>query len=561
MNTSSKNIAKEYNRSDVVFVSSSAYKLPIRIRSIYEWRILGLIMLKMKSDFGDHKFIFKDGIDLINQKRLLDSIRFNKRSFGSPFKEDEVEILFPINLILNRDEQGKLRGYDNVRKALYSLSRTVEVENASLKKKMFDKESKENGIIWGLAQVIEKPEIRKYNGNIYVYFRVPERTWEVLCHWENGVHIFELSVFFKFKRAASVLFYILLADYREKGWLVLPTKKLKEHIAPGEYRDYSLFKNKVIIPVQEDLRKYSPFYFEIKEYKDNKCEIPARRGRWFPANYAKIVIFYQKDKNTQVDERIDLFLNMNRLSAFKLDDLTQEERNFLSQSLSLPEIKGKNLETIVKLKYYKNYGHENVRNWRNNAGNFFMEYLKGLYDTIMLSDKPINDIAAYAIRSMQKVLETYEPTGHEPEKMDASIEQEMKRKDSPIRSITNTHVVPSHEQDLAWLNEFAKDREWKDVMKQLFNLKYDFVLAIYWIRFRQEIVSHPGHKSKQDLLRHFKNLMGPRKDGRGGWASRSEDSYAFDNDYIFSENIREDSLYKLFEIPFGQDPWTENLEE
>ena len=414
MNIESKNITKEYNRSDVVFVSSSAHNLPIRIRSIYEWRILGLIMLKMKSDFGDHQFIFKDGIDLINQKSLLDSIRFNKRSFGSPFREDEVEILFPINLILNRDEQGKLRGYDNVRKALNSLSRTVEVENASLKKKMFDKDSKESGIIWGLAQVIEKPEIRKYNGNIYVNFRVPERTWDVLCRWENGVHIFELSVFFKFKRAASVLFYIMLADYRKRGWFVLPTKKLKDLIAPGEYRDYSLFKNKVIIPVQEDLKKYSPFYFEINEYKDEKCEIPARRGRWTPANYAKIDIFYQEDKNTHVDERIDLFLDMNKLSAFKLDDLTEEERNFLSRSLSLSEIRGKNLETIVKLKYYKNHGHEKVQNWRTNAGNFFMEYLKGLYDTIMLSNKPISDIAAYSIRSMQKVLETYEPTGISP---------------------------------------------------------------------------------------------------------------------------------------------------
>lgn len=68
---------------------------------------------------------------------------------------------------------------------------------------------------------------------------------------------------------------------------------------------------------------------------------------------------------------------MNPLTSFKLDDLTDEEKNFLKNNLGFDEIKGKNLVTIIKLKYYKNYGHESAANiWRTNPGNFFMEYLK-----------------------------------------------------------------------------------------------------------------------------------------------------------------------------------------
>ena len=82
---------------------------------------------------------------------------------------------------------------------------------------------------------------------------------------------------------------------------------------------------------------------------------------------------------------------MNPLTSFKLDDLTDEEKNFLKNNLGFDEIKGKNLVTIIKLKYYKNYGHESAANiWRTNPGNFFMEYLKRLYDTIMLSEKEIS---------------------------------------------------------------------------------------------------------------------------------------------------------------------------
>ena len=200
-------------RNDTVFASNSAFKLPIRVNSVYEWRILSLIMLKMQVDFGDYKFNFKE--DLKDQKPLLDRIRFQKRSFGSQFRRDEVEVAFPLDILLTRDKNNKLQGYDKVKKALRSLARTVEFENTSLKERLFDKKCKDNGIVWGLAQVIEKPDIRKVEGIIYVYFRVPEKTWEVLCHWEKGVHVFEISVFFKFERAASVPFYILLADYRK----------------------------------------------------------------------------------------------------------------------------------------------------------------------------------------------------------------------------------------------------------------------------------------------------------------------------------------------------------
>ncbi len=499
MNVGTKNNSDKQKRSDIIYGSASAFRLPIRITSIYQWRIVGLIMLKMQADFGNQKFNFKK-YDLKNQKPLLDQIRFNKRTFGSPFRQDEVEIIFPLEFILSRSEHGKIIGYDKAKKALKSLARVVEYENPKLKDKLYDKDCKENGIIWGLAQVIEKPDIRKYNGVNYIYFRVPETTWEVLCHWEGGVHIFELSVFFKFERASSVPFYIFLADHRQKGWAIWSTNNLKELIAPGEYRDYSAFKKKVIIPVQKDLKEHSPFYFELAEFVDKECTIPARRGRGMAANYVKIDIFHQKNKNKEVDERIDLFIEINKLSAFKLEDLTDEERRFLEQSFCFKEIKGKNLETIVKLKYYKNYGHQDAANiWRTNPGNFFMEYLKRLYDTIMLSNKSVKDITAYSIASMQNELEAYEPSNKSPEQI-------QEKEDAPKREEIE-ELTTSQQQDFKWLYEAVQSKEWRDFIKRKCEIKNDLVLCLYLLRFRDDIFCHDGHKGRQDLTRHFISLM------------------------------------------------------
>jgi len=436
MDAGNKNIKNWGNRRDTIYGSTSAFKLPIKISTIYEWRILGLVMLKMQSDFGGHHFNLKSKEDLKNQKPLLDQIRFNKRSYGSPFRSDEVEVIFPLDFLLSRDERGKLQGYRSVVNALRKLSRTVEYENKTLKEKMFGENCKESGIIWGLIQVIEKPDIRTIDGINYVYFRVPESTWEVLCHWESGVHVFELSPFFKFKKPASVPFYILLADFRKKGEVVWPTSYLKEQIAPGEYRDYSSFKSKVIDKVKKDLQEYSPFYFEATEYVDRECLVPAKRGRGMAANFVKIRVIYQKNKNPEVDARIDLFLELNKLSVFKLSDLTEEERTFLTNSLLFEEIKGKNLTTIVKLKYYKNYGHEGVENWRTNQGNFFMAYLKSLYDTIMLSSNPIKSVPAYAMRAMQETLESYEPSNKTPEEIQEHDDEPKRNYSGPLTLIT-----------------------------------------------------------------------------------------------------------------------------
>lgn len=533
MNAENTNYSEMRKRTDTVYGSTSAFNLPIKVSSIYEWRILGLVMLKMQSDFDDHRFNFKNQEDLKYQKPLLDQIRFNKRTFGSPFRSDEVEIMFPFEFILSRDDRGKLQGYDKAKKALHNLARVVEYENKKLKDKFFDKSCKDNGIVWGLTQVIEKPDIRSWNGVKYIYFRVPESTWEVLCHWESGVHIFELSVFFKFKRAASVPFYILLADHRKKGSVVWSTSYLKDLIAPGEYRDFSLFKTNVINPVQKDMKEHSPFYFEYLEYVDIKCTIPARKGRGMAANYIKVDIYYQESKNIEVDARIDLFIEINKLSAFKLDDLTEDERGFLTNSLSFNEIKGKNLETIVKLKYYKNYGHEHVENWRRNPGNFFMEYLKRLYDTIMLSNGPVKSIAAYAMSSMQKELEAYEPSSKTPEQIQEQI-------DTPER-VEEEKLSPSHEQDIAWLCELAKSREWKNAMIRAFNLDGDITLCSYLLEFRDYIVSHPGHNSKQDLTFHFRSLMKGDKEGRDdGWVylhGKDTWTYECENKYLVKDPI------------------------
>ncbi len=534
MSVENNNLKDLLKRKDSVYASNSAFRFPIAITSIYEWRILGFVMLKMQMDFGDYKFKFRGGEDLKDMKPLLDSIRFQKRSFGSQFRSDEVEVAFPLEILLSREKNNRLYGYDKVRKALRRLSRPVEFENTTLKEKLFDEKCKDSGIVWGLFQVIEKPDIRKVDGVNYVYFRVPEKTWEVLCHWEQGIHIVELSVFFKFERAASVPFYILLADHRQKGEVVWPTNYIKEYLAPNEYRDYSSFRKKVLCEVQKDLKEHSPFYFEMCEYVDIECLKPASKGRGRSANYVKIEILYQPDKNPEVDERIELFREFNQLTPFSLDDLSEEERKFLTENLGFKVIKGKSLETVVKLKYYKNYGHEHVENWRTNPGNFFMEYLKRLYDTIMLSDKEIKSVPAYAMRAMQKDLLTYELNEETPE-------QQQEKQDAPKRQ-EEKQFVPSHEQDLIWLNELARNPEWKRAMINEFRLENEKTLCGYLMKFRDENISHEGHKSKHDLTRHFIYCM-RGGDNRDGWVSLyGKNTWVSGTD----EDVKKDPLLKSF---------------
>lgn len=533
MSADNNNLKDLLKRKDSIYASNSAFRFPIAITSIYEWRILGLVMLKMQMDFGDYKFNFRGGEDLKDMKPLLDTIRFNKRSFDSQFRSDEIEVIFPLKLLLSR-EKNKLYGYDKVTKALSKLSRPIEFENKSLKEKLFNEKCKDSGIVWGLFQVIEKPDVRKIDGVNYVYFRVPEKTWAVLCHWEQGIHIVELSVFFKFKRAASVPFYILLADHRKEGYVVWPTNYIKEYLAPNEYRDYSSFKKKVLCEVQKDLKEHSPFCFEMSEYVDLECKILASKGRGRSANYVKIEIHYQPDKNIEVDKRIELFRETNQLTAFRLTDLTEEELNFLKADLHFSVIKGKSLETIVKLKYYKNYGHEHVKNWRTNAGNFFMEYLKRLYDTIMLSDKEIKSVPAYAMRAMQKDLFTYEPSNETPE-------QQQEKQDAPKRH-EEKQFVPSHEQDLIWLEEMARDPEWRRVMINKFGLTDESILCGYLMMFRDDNICHEGHKNKHDLSRHFMNSMSDG-DNRDGYVNLyGKDIWVGGSD----EDVKKDPLLKAF---------------
>ena len=149
-------------QNDKVIVSTSAWNnFPIKLKSIYEWRIIGLIIAKMQIDFGDR--CFNSSEDLRNQKPILDTIRTRRLSFGSIFREDEIEIIFPMELVLYRDKDDKLRGYREVKKALRNLARPVEYENKTLKEKLFDANCKDSGIIWGLAQVIDG--IRQMVGN------------------------------------------------------------------------------------------------------------------------------------------------------------------------------------------------------------------------------------------------------------------------------------------------------------------------------------------------------------------------------------------------------------
>ena len=522
-------------RSDKIYASNSAFSLPTRLKSKYEWRIIGLIMLKMQADFGDHKFDFSKDKDLKDQKPFLDQIRMRELSFPSVYRHPEIEIQFPLSFLLSRNNENKLRGYDSIKEALSNLAKAKEYENKDLKEKLFDKDCKDTGIVWGLYQIIENPEIRKYNGENYVYFRIPDRTWKILCNWKEGVHIFELSSFFKFECKASYHIYILLADHRKKGYVVWSTNYIKDKIAPGEYRDYSLFRKRVLNEVAKDLKEHSPFYIEFEEYVDIACTIPSRRGRGYTANYVKVLIFYQPDRNPEVDKRIDLFLEMNPLTSFKLDDLTDEEKNFLKNNLGFDEIKGKNLVTIIKLKYYKNYGHESAANiWRTNPGNFFMEYLKRLYDTIMLSEKEIKSVPAYAIKAMQEALATYEPS--------TETEQQIQEKQDSPKQLPEKEFTPSHEQDLIWLSELCRNPEWRSAIINTLHLKNEMILCGYVMMFRDENICHPGHNSKQDLSRHFMNIM---RDGenRDGWVTL----FGYDR-YVggYTEDVKNDPIVKDF---------------
>ena len=248
-----------------------------------------------------------------------------------------------------------------------------------------------------------------------------------------------------------------------------------------------------------------------------------------------MLIFYQPDKNQEVDKRIDLFLEMNPLTSFKLDDLTDEEKNFLKNNLGFDEIKGKNLVTIIKLKYYKNYGHESAANiWRTNPGNFFMEYLKRLYDTIMLSEKEIKNIPAYAITAMQEVLATYEPSTE-------TEQQKQEKQDSP-KQLPEKEFTPSHEQDIIWLSELCRNPEWRRAMINTLRLKDEMTLCGYVMMFRDENICHPGHNSKQDLSRHFMNKM---RDGenREGWVTLfGTDCFMGGN----TEDVKNDPIVKDF---------------
>lgn len=427
-NISSYNKRQYRKRSDLVITSTSAFTLPIRVNSIYQWRILGLIMMKMQLDFGDYRFRFSHHEDLKNQKPILDQIKLNRLSFGNPFRQAEIEVTIPLNFLLHRTEKDKLEGYKQVKKALKSLSRPVEYENLELKKKLFDKTCKDSGIIWGLFSVIEKPDFRKVDGISYVYFRVPESTWEVLCNWEKGVHIFELSVFFRFTKAASIPFYILLADFRKSGEAIWPVKYIKNLISPGEYRDYAAFRKKVICEVEKDLKEHSPFYFTFSEYVDSDCQIPAGKGRGRQANYIKFELFYQAEKNFAVDKRIELFAKLNRLTSYHLSDLSEKELNYIRNNFGLANVNGKNLEYLVRLKYYKNYGHQNVGNWRTNPGEFFFHFLVRVFDGMVLSTKKIEDKRAYLIGSVKKELE-----GYEANQAADTAAKEMERQDSPKR--------------------------------------------------------------------------------------------------------------------------------
>ena len=111
-----------------------------------------------------------------------------------------------------------------------------------------------------------------------------------------------------------------------------------------------------------------------------------------------------------MDKRIEIFRGLNPLSPFRLHDLLDDELHFLEKNLCFKEIRGKNLDTIVRLKYYLNFGYQNVQNWRTNPGNFFLKFLENLYDTIMLSGQNIKSVPAYAIKVMQEKLATYEPS-------------------------------------------------------------------------------------------------------------------------------------------------------
>jgi len=503
------NHEEQMKRKDIVFASTSSFNLPIRITSICEWRVIGLIMLKMQADFGKHKFQFRNKTDLKDQYKFLKEVRMRRLSFDSQFREDEIEIVFPLRFLCSEGSSIKST-YQNTKRALKNLSRPVEVENKKALSKLTDKKCKDNTIIWGLYQVIEKPDIRKFCGENYVYMRIPQTTWEVLCNWKEGVHIFELSVFFRLELPASIPFYILLADYRKDGVVIWPTKYIKDIIAPGKYRDYAGFRKQVIEPVEKDLKKNAPFYFEYQDFVDKDCRIPSRQGRGRAANFGKFVIRYQPEKNPEVDSRIGEFIELNRMEAFRLEDLSAEERTFLAEKFEITDIKGKNLETIVKLKYYKNFGHQNVKVWRTHPGNYFMVFLNDLYKTILLKQEPLKSVAAYAMSAIQKVLESYEPV-----KM--TFEEEVEKENRPERKQDEVTVL-SARQDMEWLAELSQDKQWIEATSRNFGLEGG--LGEYLVRFRDHLISsfHQGHKSKRDLALHFMSLMDYQKDGTPGWA-------------------------------------------
>ena len=68
------------------------------------------------------------------------------------------------------------------------------------------------------------------------------------------------------------------------------------------------------------------------------------------------------------------------------------------------------------------------------------------------------------------------------------------------------------------------------------------ILCGYVMMFRDENICHPGHNSKQDLSRHFMNIM---RDGenRDGWVTL----FGYDR-YVggYTEDVKNDPIVKDF---------------
>ncbi|MFH1320603.1 MAG: replication initiation protein [Bacteroidota bacterium] len=122
--------------------------------------------------------------------------------------------------------------------------------------------------------------IKKNNGNIIdtvmissaeykkggvVEFEVPEKLKPYLIQINENFTEYRLSVMLKLKSTYAQRFYELLSRFRTSGWWIVDLEELRWKLALNDkYKGYGMFKKRVLLRSQEDL-KDTDMAFEFEE--------------------------------------------------------------------------------------------------------------------------------------------------------------------------------------------------------------------------------------------------------------------------------------------------------